>query len=164
MLDSLLQQTISFLGSFSPPVISFILGFLPISEIRGAAIYAFQQGNQSLMLYGIAGNICAAICLILLWDFLHIEKIGRMIVGKRIEKMIENYHKNHELGETIALAIFIGIPLPMTGAYSGVLVGKILQISDKKLLISSTAGILAAGLITFLVLNGTLSFLYFLVK
>lgn len=159
MLDSLLQQTIAFLGSFSPPVVSFLLGFLPVSEIRGAAIYAFQQGDQSLMLYGIAGNIFAAICLILLWDIFHIEKIGRMIVGKRIEKMIEEYHKNHELGEMIALAIFIGIPLPATGAYSGILVGKILQISDKKLVVATTAGIIAAALVMYLALSGAISFL-----
>lgn len=141
---------------------SFILGFAPVSEIRGAAIYAFGMKNPDLILFGLLGNIAAALCLLLFWDLVHIEKIGLRIVGKKIAGMIESYHKNHELGETIALAIFIGIPLPGTGVYSGILLGKILKISDKKIIVASISGILIAALIMYLVLSGTASFLSFL--
>ena len=159
MLDSLTSPILSFLAVFPPPIASFLLGAAPISEVRGAAIYAFQQGNHALILYGIAGNIAAALALILLWDIFHIEKIGRRILGSRIERKIEDFKKNHELGETIALAVFIAIPLPGTGAYTGVLIGKILNISDKKLVVASIAGVLGSALIMYLALSGTVSFL-----
>lgn len=159
MLETITQPILAFLTSFPPPLASFLLGAVPISEVRGAAIFAFQQGDPSLVLYGIAGNIAAALALIMLWDLLQIEKIGRFITGARLEKRIEDFKKNHELGETIALAIFIGIPLPITGVYTGVLVGKILNISDRKLFVASIAGILMAALIMCLALSGVFSFL-----
>jgi uncharacterized membrane protein len=144
-----------------PPLISFLLGGAPISEVRGAAIYSFGVDNPLLMVFGMVGNMLAAIALLVLWDLLNIEEIGRRIVGKRLDKLIERYHKTHELGETIALAIFIGIPLPVTGVYTGILLGKILRISNWKILTASAIGILIASLIMYLALSGIVSFLSF---
>jgi len=153
------EPLVSFITSFPAPLASFLLGAAPISEIRGAIIFAFQQGNQSLIAYGILGNIFAGLCLLVFWDLLRIRNIGLMIVGERISKMIERYHKNHELGETIALALFIGVPLPMTGVYSGILLAKVMKISNKKIAAASVCGILMASAIMYLALSGAVSFL-----
>jgi uncharacterized membrane protein len=150
------------LDSLQEPLTSFILGGAPISEIRGAAIYSFGVGNPALMLFGIAGNLLAAACLFLFWDFIRIDRIGLMIVGRRIGGMVERYRKNHELGETIALALFIGTPLPGTGVYSGILVGKLLGISNRKLAVASFFGIIMSASLMYLALSGLVSFLSFL--
>jgi uncharacterized membrane protein len=160
MLDSLTSPILSFLAGFPPPIAAFLLGGAPISEVRGAAIYAFGVGNPGLMLFGILGNLFAVFCLLVFWDLLRIDRIGTMIVGKRLESMIEKFHKNHELGETIALALFIGVPLPLVGgAYSGILVGKILKMPNGKIIIASVAGILLTSLIMYLALSGAVSVL-----
>ncbi|MFH1470508.1 MAG: small multi-drug export protein [Candidatus Micrarchaeota archaeon] len=153
------ESLVSFIASFPAPLASFLLGATPISEIRGAIIFAFQQGNLFLILYGILGNMFAGLCLLAFWNLLKIQDIGLMIVGKRISKMIERYHRNHELGETIALALFIGVPLPVTGVYSGVLLAKVLKISNKKIAVASVCGILMASIIMYLALSGAVSFL-----
>ncbi|MFH1448075.1 MAG: small multi-drug export protein [Candidatus Micrarchaeota archaeon] len=148
---------------FYDAFMSFILGAAPISEVRGAALHAFGLGTPYFIVFGIIGNIFAALCLLLFWDLVKIKRIGMMIVGRRIEGMIDRYHKNHEKGEIIALTLFIGMPLPVTGVYSGILVGKILKIDDRKILIASVAGVLLSSAIMFLALSGTLSILSFLV-
>jgi uncharacterized membrane protein len=159
MLNSLFAPIAAFLSGFPAQIVAFVLGFAPVSEIRGAAIFAFSNNNPQLIVYGIIGNIVAAALLLLFWDFVGIEKIGRKILGYRLEAKIEEYHKHHEMGEVIALMAFIGIPLPATGVYTGVLIGKILKISDAKIIVSSFAGILIASLIMYLTLSGVFSFL-----
>ncbi len=150
-------------GALFNVLFAFILGAAPISEIRGAVVYSFSVGNPYLIIFGIMGNLVAAICLMLFWDLIKIQNIGMRIVGKRIEGMIDRYKKNHERGEEIALALFIGMPFPVTGVYSGILVGKILKIPDKKIAIASIIGILLSATIMSLAASGTISFLSFLV-
>ncbi len=149
----------------TPPVVSFVLGAAPISEIRGAAVYAFQQGQPALILFGVLGNIFAALCLLLLWDLLRIQKIGMWLIGRRIERRIDEFHKNHETGEALALTLLIGMPIPLIGgAYTGILLGKVLKIRNSRLLAASTAGILLTALIMYLAFSGAVSFLFFLKK
>ncbi|MCX6777476.1 MAG: small multi-drug export protein [Candidatus Micrarchaeota archaeon] len=137
---------------------AFGLGLAPISEVRGAAIYAIVQArNDWLILFGIAGNIAAAFLLVFLWDHLHIEKIGRRIMGGRLEHKLHDFEKKYETAGTVGLALFIGAPLPLTGVYTGVLLAKIIGIPDRKILLASTAGVLIASSITYLVLKGLLS-------
>ncbi|MCX6666157.1 MAG: small multi-drug export protein [Euryarchaeota archaeon] len=145
-----------------PPLISFLFGGIPISEVRGSAIYSFSVNDPFLMVFGIVGNIVASLGLLLLWNILKIDRIGKRIVGKRLGKMIERFHKNHELGETIGLVVFIGIPFPLTGVYSGVLVGKILKVSDKKIICACIFGVLVASCIMFFALSGFVSLFSFL--
>lgn len=149
---------------FLPPeIISFGLGGAPISEIRGAVIYAFNQGREELILFGILGNIFASICLLLFWDLLHIQEIGMALIGKRIEKKIDEFHSKHENKETLALTLLIGMPIPLAGgAYTGILLGKILKVRNSRLLFASTAGIILTAVIMYFAMSGALSFLSFL--
>jgi uncharacterized membrane protein len=155
---------IDIIASFlTPPVITFILGGAPVAEIKGASVYAFQQGQPDLIVFGIIGNVFASICLLLFWDILHIQKIGMMIIGKSIEKRIDEFHKKHENDTVLALTLLIGMPIPLIGgAYTGILLGKVLKVENRKLFLASTVGILLTAFIMYLAFSGTVSFLSFL--
>ena len=64
---------------------------------------------------------------------------------------------------SLGLALFVAIPLPGTGAWSGALIAALLDMRMKYSLPSIFAGVLVAGLIVSGVSYGFLSFLSFLV-
>ena len=72
-----------------------------------------------------------------------IEKVQR-----KIKPLVEKYG-------LIGIAIFIGLPIPGSGSYTGALAAHILHIDYKKFIIANTIGvIIAGGLVTILVLTG----------
>ena len=75
---------------------------------------------------------------------------------KRIHEKVEKY------GEW-GLALFIGVPLPGSGVYTGALAAFLLGISTRKFLIAAVLGVLIAGTAVLIVtLTGVESFQFFL--
>ena len=157
----MLNNFLSFFIENNELLLVFFYGFAPISEVRGAAAYAFTIGKPELMFLGILANILVAPVLIIFWHLFNFELIGKKIMGPGLEtrkkEMVKKYKKYGILG----LAFFIGLPLPVTGVYSGVLVAKILGIENKQIIYGSVLGVLMASTIMFLLLSGVFSFLSF---
>ncbi|MGB9677711.1 MAG: small multi-drug export protein, partial [Candidatus Ratteibacteria bacterium] len=59
-----------------------------------------------------------------------------------------------EIYKTIGLLIFVGIPLPMTGAWTGTLASIIFQLKFRNFLIGVTGGVLMAGVIVSFITLG----------
>jgi len=53
----------------------------------------------------------------------------------------------------LALFIFVAIPLPMTGAWSGVLAGIVFGLSLREIMVSISGGVLLAGIIVTILTN-----------
>ena len=66
---------------------------------------------------------------------------------KKGEKAGEKLLKKTEAGVYFALFLFVAIPIPGTGAWTGTLAASILKLDFKKAVISISAGVLVAGLI-----------------
>jgi len=80
-----------------------------------------------------------------------------MRTQRRIEKSVDRY------GE-FGVAVFIGIPLPVTGSYSGALGAYLIGLGYRKFIISNVIGVLMAGtIVTTIVLSGVQAF-RFLIK
>lgn len=73
--------------------------------------------------------------------------------GNKLLKKAGNY------GTYFALFLFVAIPIPGTGAWTGTLAASILKLDFKKTVISITAGILVAGLIMLAVSLGLFHFI-----
>ena len=71
-------------------------------------------------------------------------------------KAVAKYSKKFETYSGFALALFVGIPLPVTGAWSGCLLSWILDLDRKKSILSISLGVIIAGILVFF---GTLGFL-----
>jgi uncharacterized membrane protein len=129
------------------------IGASPISELRGAIpIATIEYGFPwyYAYLFSVIGNILPVPFLLLFLDRIilllcRIPFLERPIQWflnhtRRRGKIVERY-------ERIGLALFVAIPLPITGAWTGSILAVILGIKFKYAFLSIVAGILISGVI-----------------
>lgn len=153
-------------------VISFILSFLPISELRGGMIYALAVGIDPIKAFFICviSNLLVAPFLFLflstLNNYLYKIKSYKKIFDiyiKSLNKKVQAYEKKHKILGYFALTLFTAIPLPFTGAWTSSFIAWILGLNKKKSIIAISLGVVIAGVIVLLALLGFIKFLnYFL--
>ncbi len=138
-------------------VIIFLVSMVPIVELRGAIPIAESLGLNIFLYYPICiiGNI-----LPVPFIYLFARKVlewgkDKKLIGKFFTWCLEKGEKGGEkLKQTAgnsglfwALLIFVGIPLPGTGAWTGTLAASFLKIDFKTSIIAVTLGVLLAGII-----------------
>ncbi len=146
----------------SPWLIVVLISMLPIVELRGSipvAIAVLGMSWQEAVPLAILGNMIPIPFLLLFLEWF-LKLISRYRWGKRFTdwlyartlskgKMVE---RNAELG----LIVFVGIPLPGTGGWTGALAAKVFGLNFWKSFICVFLGVLLAGLIvTLITLLGT---------
>ena len=138
----------------------FLLSMIPITELRaaipiGIEVYGLSPINTWIL--AVVGNAVPAAILLCCMPYIHdfiIEKkvLGRLLttqLRKAEKKFSGKYAKYGALG----LVLFVGIPLPLTGAWTGTLAAFVFNIPFKKSFILIFAGIcLAATIMTFVTL------------
>jgi uncharacterized membrane protein len=133
-----------------PPVLKYIvLTLAPWIELRGAIPLAVQQNERIYLLVILAANI-----LIYLPTYYGLEWLyHRIPEGAWLHRKLENIRvKAHPLVEKygfIGLAIFVAIPLPGTGAYSGSCAAWLLDMDMRKGFLSVGLGVVGAFLIVW---------------
>ena len=137
-------------------LVVFIISLFPILECRGGMIAASLLGVDYLVALPIAiiGNL-----LPIPFIFLFIEKIFNLMkktkfLGKIVTK-IENkaMSKSDKITKykRFGLLLFVGIPLPGTGAWTGALIAVLLKLNLKDSVISILLGVLmATGIMSFI--------------
>ena len=149
---------------------SIIWSILPISELRGGIPYAIANDVNPFLAYFICvgTNILAFPIVFLFLEFLHplFFKVG--IYQKLFDKFVLKTRK--KLDTKIkkygfwGLMLFVMIPLPVTGAYTGSLAAWLFNIPKKKAFISVVLGVIISGIIvTIISLSGMEAF-NFLIK
>lgn len=129
------------------------LTLLPILELRGSIPYGIFKTDMHWILVFIVCiffNILVAPISYFIYDklihiFLKIKIIERYW-KLYVEKTRKNIKKYVDKYGEIGLAIFIGIPLPGSGVYSGVLGGYLVGMDYKKIFKASVIGVLIAGI------------------
>ena len=129
-------------------LVAFALGFLPISEVRGAVIYAASLGKPELIVLGVLGNLAAVPAILALWNLFNIPWWGRKIIGVKLDERIRGFTKQHEKWGFLALAAFVAIPLPVTGVYTGTLIGRLIGMQRRWIFAASVIGVLVSAAIT----------------
>jgi uncharacterized membrane protein len=131
-----------------------LLSFLPISELRGAIPFAMLGEDMpwyAAYPYAAALNaLVAPICWIFLSTlhrlFLNLawyEKFFARFVERSRNKLRGGVEKWGWLG----VAVFVAIPLPMTGAWTGVLGAWVLGLPKRKTMLAVILGLIVAGAI-----------------
>ena len=137
-------------------IIMFIISMVPLVELRGAVPYGTAAG--------IPWQQCLIICMIgnmipVPFIYLFARKIlewgkDKPYIGKFFTWCLEKGHKGGAKlqekagrGTFWALLLFVGIPLPGTGAWTGTLAASILDIGFKKSTLAVLLGVLLAGII-----------------
>jgi uncharacterized membrane protein len=137
------------------------LSFLPVSELRGAIPFAVANGVTWYIAFGMAvffNAMVAPVC----WIFL--STLHRLFLkmswyknffARFIERARGKLHGNVERWGWLGVAVFVAIPLPLTGAWTGTLGAWILGLSKRKTMLAVIIGVLCSGtVVTAVVLLG----------
>ena len=143
----------------------FFVSMVPLIELRGAIPYGVIFGLPlwSTYIIAIIGNMIPVPFIylfarkFLIWGY-HKPVIGPVckffiVKGEKGGRKLE---EKAGKGLTAALLLFVGIPLPGTGAWTGTLAASILDMKFKDVLIACMGGVLLAGIIMGLASMGVL--------
>ena len=149
-------------------LIVFFISMVPIVELRGAIPVAVGMGLNKLLSFIICiiGNMLPVPIIYLFARKVLIWGSDKKIIGKFFTWCLKKGDKGGKKLESkagkslyFALLLFVGIPLPGTGAWTGTLAASFLNLDFKKTVISVMCGVLLAGLIMMLISFGIFSFL-----
>ncbi len=128
-----------------PPYLKYVvLTAVPWVELRGAVPWAVQQGDQAYFPLIILTNVLIfwPTYFGLEWIYEHIPE------GTWVHRKLERIrHKAHPLVEKyglLGLAVFVSIPLPGTGAYSGSAASWLLDMGWRKAFLAVCLGVMIA--------------------
>lgn len=146
---------------FGKELIVFIISLMPILELRGGLIAAalLDLGMVPSYIISIVGNILPVpfilwfMSSILNWmrESKHLKKIAKWL-DKKVKKHKGQIEKYGFLG----LVLFVGIPLPGTGAWTGCLIASVLEMDKKKSFVAAVLGIFMASIIMMILSFGVL--------
>lgn len=165
MSEKLADYIVALLGGvLNKELIVFIISLMPILELRGGIIAGFALGMDFLPTFIIAyiGNILPVpfILMFIEWvfDFLSRTRFKRLpdALKRRALKQSDSIKKYQYLG----LLLFVGVPLPGTGAWTGALIASLLKMDKKKAFIYIAIGVLMAGVIVSIFSFGLLDMLF----
>jgi len=148
---------------------AIILTLMPITELRAglplALIYAIDNNIPIFLIFLLIVliNILLIFFIFFFLDYLHSALMNIKIYKetynkflKRFQKKVDKLEKRHNVLGFLALTLFVAIPLPGTGAWTGTLAAWILGLNRKKSILAISLGVLIAGI---LILFGTLGVL-----
>ncbi len=148
-------------GRISKEMIVFIISMVPILELRGGLLASSVLGIdiQRALWLCVIGNIIPVPFILLLitrvFDWLKRTKTFRPLVEK-LENRAMGKSDQIEKYEFWGLVLFVGIPLPGTGAWTGSLIASLLGIKFKKAFPAVLVGIALAAVIMSIVSYGLL--------
>ena len=148
-------------GTVAEEVVVFIISLMPILELRGGLLAAKLLSVPLLKAIPIciAGNIIPIPFILLfirkIFSWLKKFKATRPMVEKLEKKAMGKSDKLTKM-EFWGLALFVGIPLPGTGAWTGSLIAALLEMDIKKAVIAELVGIVIATIIMSIVSYGLL--------
>lgn len=156
-MEALVQWFTANLSQFiSPEGAVFVISMIPILELRGGLLAASLLKIPALTAIPICilGNIIP-IPFILLF----IRQIFKLLKKTRIFRGLIEKLENRAMGksdkirryEFWGLLLFVGIPLPGTGAWTGSLIASLLEIDIKKSSLAIFCGIIMATVIMYVV-------------
>lgn len=148
-------------------LIIFLVSMIPIIELRGAMVYAVGYGLPYIpaLIVCVVGNMLPVPFIyffarkVLTWgkDKKYIGKICTffLVKGERAgQKLVATAGRG---GLFIALLLFVGIPLPGTGAWTGTLGASFLNMGFKSTVLAVCLGVVMAGIIMAVVSTGVFS-------
>ena len=147
---------------FGKELIVFLISLMPILELRGGLIAAALLGLNIVpaFIICIIGNLLPIPFILLL-----INKIlDKMRNGKKskkiadwLDKKVEKRKGQIEKFGYLGLVLFVGIPLPGTGAWTGSLIASVLEMDKKKSFLAILVGVIMASIIMMIISFGLVS-------
>ena len=151
-----------FLETVGRELCVFFCAMLPIIELRGAIPLGAGLGLPWWQSFGLsmAGNLLPVPFLLLLWQFA-LRLLRRFRLTRRVADWLEaralRSRERVENRAFLGLLLFVAIPIPGTGAWTGSLLSSVTGIRFWKALVAIVLGVLGAAVIMTLISYGTVA-------
>jgi len=157
------ENLLDLMHQLPPPVAVFCIAMLPVFELRGAIPAGYAMGMTSvplIYLLAVAGNFVPVLPILLLlgpierslrrfrWADRFLTWLFRRTVSR--SDLIKRY-------ESLGLILFVAIPAPMTGAWTGAIAAYLFKLPLRMAVPCIILGILLAGIVVTLVSQGVVS-------
>jgi len=160
-MDGVVKSIVeSFSGKAAKELIVFMISAIPILELRGSILAAglLKMEFLSTFIIAVIGNM-----LPIPFILLFIDKIFNWLKKTKLEKLVTKLEtraleKSGQIKKygKFGLFLFVAIPLPGTGAWTGALAATLLRMKPKESICPIFFGVVAAGLIMSLIAFGIL--------
>ncbi len=159
-MEVLVQWFSNHLSQFiSPEGAVFIISMIPILELRGGLLAAslLKISAAKALPICIVGNIIPIPFILLfirqIFKWMKKTKTFRGLITK-LENRAMGKSDQIKRYEFLGLLLFVGIPLPGTGAWTGALIASLLEVDIKKSSIAILCGLFMASAIMYIVSYG----------
>ena len=148
----MVENIIEWMQGIPKELIVLLISMLPILELRGGLIAASLLGIDWVIAFPLCvlGNVIPIPFILIFFNKIiealkktkHLGKIAQKLENKAISgsKELENY-------KSLGLMLFVGVPLPGTGGWTGAMVAAALRMKIRKSSVLIFLGILMAGII-----------------
>lgn len=140
--------------AYGKEILVFIISLMPILELRGGLIAAALLNMDPVRSYiiSIIGNVIPVPFILLLitkiLDWMRKSKISLFNkFAAWLDGKVEKHKGQIEKYGYLGVVLFVGIPLPGTGAWTGSLIASVLELDRKKTFAAEMIGILMASVI-----------------
>ncbi len=167
-MENIINSIIDLFGvllslKFGKELLVFIISLLPILELRGGLLASSLIGLDPVNGYiaAIIGNtIPVPLILLFITKILECMDKSKVNFFNKISKWLNSkVDKNKDKIEKygyLGLILFVGIPLPGTGAWTGCLIASVLEMDRKKSFLAIMLGIIMASIIMMFLSYGIL--------
>ena len=143
----------------SREMVIFIISMIPILELRGGLLAAsLLKGSAAKAIpICIIGNIIPIpFILLFIRQIFKLMKKTKIFHGliERLEKRAMGKSDQIKRYEFLGLLLFVGVPLPGTGAWTGSLIASLLEVDIKKSSVAIFCGLIMATVIMYVVSYG----------
>lgn len=157
-MDFLLLST-----AMSHRLLTFLVAMIPLGELRGSmpyAMFVLHMKWQEALLWSIIGNFVPVIPFLFFLE----RFTERLMKYPRVNRfMTWTFNRTRsksasiERFEAIGLSLFVGVPLPLTGAWSGCIAAYLFRIPMRHSIPAILGGIVIAGVVVTLVCLGVIT-------
>lgn len=151
-------------------VLTIILALAPISELRGAIPFGIASGLPLWAAYPLCVGLNALVAPLVFLFLNTFHKLFykwsfyRNLFDKIVTRARTKIHAQVEKYGYLGIMLFVAIPLPITGAYTGTLGAWILGLSKRKTYLAVMGGVVISGIIVSLVVTMGMQAFSFFVK
>ncbi|HUT22659.1 MAG TPA: small multi-drug export protein [Candidatus Bipolaricaulota bacterium] len=161
----MIQTIIDYFSNVEPRWATFWLSMIPFTELRAAlpiALLGYKLPVWEAIVFSIAGNMIPAVIILFSLDWLSDFLAARINWYKKFqtwlfERTARKFEGKYRKYGRVALLIFVGIPLPLTGAWTGAIAAFIFGFKKKWALLFIFLGLIMSAIIVTLLSLGVIS-------
>jgi uncharacterized membrane protein len=160
-----MNELVEFFQNFPVELAVFLIALLPISELRGAIPVGIGLGLswQAVVLIAIAGNMVPVVFLLWLLEpfskwLRRNFKLWDRFFSWLFERTRKRYYDRFERLGDLALVLFVAIPLPVTGAWTGSVAAFVFGVPRVKAFFLILIGVVIAASIVTAITLGAFAF------